>query len=180
MRASLPRRSGVSLAIAAVLLLAACADRAPLAPASLTSSAVSRASDQSGAVVATLRRATARYHDVDAAVADGFVLLHPCESRPGEGPVGALYVHFARLLDGVVDPSLPDALLYEPRGDGRPRLVGVELAVLDAGQAAPTLLGHRFQPEEEFGVFALHAWVWSHNPEGMFAEANPRISCGSE
>lgn len=27
-------------------------------------------------------------------------------------------------------------------------------------------------------VFALHAWIWLDNPAGMFAETNPRVSCG--
>jgi hypothetical protein len=29
-------------------------------------------------------------------------------------------------------------------------------------------------------VYALHVWVWRHNPEGLFAETNPRVSCGVE
>jgi hypothetical protein len=60
------------------------------------------------------------------------------------------------------------------------RLVGVEFAILNTGQPAPTLLGQTFQAEDEFGVYALHAWVWRRNPEGMFAESNPRVSCGAE
>jgi len=27
-------------------------------------------------------------------------------------------------------------------------------------------------------VFALHTWVWRSNPEALFAETNPRVSCG--
>ena len=165
--------------LALAMLLGACADRVPTAPAAAAPRAAAQAATI-GATLATLRRVTARYHDLDVAIADGFVLLHPCESRPGEGPVGIVYVHFGRVLDGAVDPELPDALIYEPNAHGRPRLVGVEFAVLDAGQPAPTFLGQAFQPEEEFGVWALHAWVWRENPEGMFAETNPRVSCGEE
>jgi hypothetical protein len=179
------RVSSRSLAVlAASLLLAACADGAPLAPDAPLAASARRGPPAAGAehrALATLRRATARYHDVRAAVADGFVLLHECEVRPGEGPVGILYVHMGRLLDGAIDPALPDALLYEPARRGRPKLVGVELAVpyaLWSGAAPPAFLGAEFQREEEFGVFALHVWVWRHNPEGMFAEANPRVSCG--
>ena len=162
--------------VAAAALLAACADRAPLAPDHATPRLAAQAT--TGATLATLRRVTARYHDLDAAIADGFVLLHECESRPGEGPVGIVYFSPERLLDGAIDPTLPDALIYEPNEHGRPRLVGVEFAVLDAGQEPPTFLGATFQHEEEFGVLALHAWVWRENPEGMFAETNPRVSCG--
>ena len=134
-------------------------------------------SDVDAAVVA-MRQATARYHRLEVALADTFVLLHPCEVRPGEGAVGTVYVNFARLLDGVIDPTAPDALIYEPGPNGSTKLVGVEFAVLaGAGQTPPTYLGNVFQLEDEFGVFALHAWVWKANPEGMFAESNPRVSC---
>src|SRR5262245_45047349 len=44
-------------------------------------------------IIAVLRRSTARYHDLAAALDDGFVLLHECENRPSEGPVGTVYVH---------------------------------------------------------------------------------------
>ena len=49
-----------------------------------------------------------------------------------------------------------------------------------SGQTPPQFLGATFQSEDEFGVFALHAWVWRSNPEGLFAETNPRVSCGEE
>ena len=186
-RASCRRALGRMFALAgASALLAACADRAPLAPTSVAAlsqrvGAPAPAADQQA--LATLRRVTARYHDVDVAIADGFFLLHECESRPGEGPVGILYVHMDRLLDGVIDPALPDALLYEPSARGRPKLVGVELAVpyaLWTAAQPPSFLGATFQREDEFGVYALHAWVWRQNPEGMFAEANPRVTCGAD
>jgi hypothetical protein len=28
-----------------------------------------------------------------------------------------------------------------------------------------------------FDVWALHVWVWKHNPSGMFADWNPQVSC---
>src|SRR5688500_4311067 len=117
--------------IATTILLGACADDSPVAPDAQTVMSARFASVQSAGdadPIATIRRATARYHDIDAALADGFVFLHGCETRPDEGPAGELYVHFDRLLDGVADPRSPDALLYEPRGHDRPKLVGVELA----------------------------------------------------
>jgi hypothetical protein len=132
--------------------------------------------------IATMRRVTARYHDLNAALADGFVLLHPCEERPDEGPVGAVYVHMGR-LDGRIDARAPEALIYEPakKPGRRARLVGVEFAIPYTAwtrSKPPQFLGQTFQKEDEFGVWALHAWVWRHNPEGMFAESNPRVSCG--
>ena len=132
------------------------------------------------AMIATLQRVTARYHDLSVARREGFVLLHECESRPGEGPVGIVYVNIDRLLDGVIDPEAPDALIYAPESNG-PRLVGVEFATpysLWTNSQPPQFLGATFQREDEFGVFALHAWVWLNNPAGLFAETNPRVSCG--
>jgi hypothetical protein len=187
LKASLLARSLVTIAAAG--LLAACADDAPVGPASQATIAAKAAGSPAATIelskaVATLQRVTARYHDLDVAIADGFVLLHPCENRPGEGPVGIVYVHFGRVLDGIADPSSPDALVYEPAGpSGRPKLVGVEFAIpyaLWAGQDAPEFLGHSFQREDEFGVFGLHIWVWRNNPNGLFEEVNPMVSCGAE
>jgi hypothetical protein len=81
----------------------------------------------------------------------------------------------------VIDPDSPDALIYEPTRNGEFRLVGVEFAVPKAlwnDAELPTFLGVTFQSEDEFGVYALHAWVWRNNPKGLFAETNPRVSCG--
>jgi hypothetical protein len=132
--------------------------------------------------LATLRRVTAAYHDIQAAFDDGFVLLHPCEERPDEGPVGTVYVHMDRLLDGVIDPELPDALIYEPTKNGRAagrRRVRRAVRMWNAPEP-PEFLGNVFQPEDEFGVYALHVWVWRNNPEGMFAESNPHVTCGAD
>ena len=176
------------LATAAVALLAACVDEAPLAPdreiAPVSDVAMLRGSDVNAAI-ATLRRVTARYHRLEAAIDDGFVLLHPCENRPGEGPVGAVYVHMDRLLDGKIDARSPDALVYQParNRDVGPKLVAVEFALPYAMWTEPDpprFLDATFQREDEFGVFALHVWVWRHNPEGLFAETNPRVSCGED
>jgi hypothetical protein len=132
--------------------------------------------------IAGLRRATARYHNLNVALADGFVLLHPCEVRPGEGVVGAVYVNLAR-LDGRLDLDRPEALIYEESANQRAKLVGAEFAIpytLWTKKEPPVFLGHSFQTEDEFGVFALHAWIWRPNPNGMFAEAHPGISCAAE
>jgi hypothetical protein len=172
--------------IAAAALLPGCAGEAPLAPDQRPASEAQFAKlppTPANDAIATLRRVTARYHDIDVAFADGFVLLHPCEDRPGEGPVGSVYVHFGRLLDGIIDPETPDALIYEPTRNGHERLVGAEFAIpygLWSGQSPPEFLGAVFQPENEFGVWALHVWIWRNNPEGLFAEANPHVSCGAE
>lgn len=175
-----------SLAIIALgTLLTGCTNEAPLAPVRQAAPSANTATLPTVATdgtIATLQRVTARYHDINAAFADEFVLLHPCEDRPGEGPVGTVYINISRLMDGVINPELPDALIYEPGSNGRLDLVGVEFAIpyaLWPGQQPPQFLGATFQQEDEFQVFALHAWVWRNNPDGLFAETNPRVSCGA-
>ena len=78
-------------------------------------------------LLATVRGATARYHDVDAALADGYVLGSPCEAMPGQG----IGVHYRKgsLIDGVVDPAQPELLVYEPQQNGRLQLVAVAFVV---------------------------------------------------
>jgi hypothetical protein len=177
------RRVRLATIVATATLMAACAAEAPVAPESpALRTANTRASAEGARALATLRAATARYHNLKTATDDGFVFLHGCESRPDEGPVGAVYVHPGR-LDGVIDPALPEALIYEPRENGGARLVGVELAVpyvAWTNAQPPAFLGASFQPEDEFGVWGLHVWLWRKNPEGLFAESNPRVSCAAE
>ena len=177
------RHTRFAAVVVIATLVAACAAESPLGPQTLALRTANTKIDMGEAgILATLRAATARYHDLKAATDDGFVFLHGCESRPEEGPVGAVYVHPSR-LDGVIDPREPEALIYEPGENGHSRLVGVELVipyVAWTNAEPPGFLGATFQPEDEFGVWGLHVWLWRQNPEGLFAESNPRVSCGAE
>ena len=183
MRTTFMRELGSRVGLAAAAtLLAACVDEAPLAPVAVPDAAVQLAElppqAEDATTLATLRRETARYHDLEAALADGFVFLHPCEERPGEGPVGTVYAHPDRIADGVIDPSMPDALVYAPTRNGGERLAAVELVVpFGVSEEPPTFMGATFQEEDEFGVWGLHVWLWIDNPNGLFAPANPRITC---
>jgi hypothetical protein len=170
--------------VAATVLLAACGDDIAVAPEQDGDIAAQFAKQppqrEINLIVAQLRRVTDRYHNLTNAIADGFVLVHDCEVRPGEGTVGTVYAHPGRMGDGQIRPGLPDALLYEPSSTGRPKLVGVELVMpyaLWTQQTPPTFLGQTFWPEDEFGIFGLHVWVWRHNPDGLFAPGNPNVSC---
>lgn len=166
-------------------MFAACAESATLpatAPSPNDNTLAIRQTTGTDADLLTIKRVTAPYRDINAAIADGFVLLHGCEERGEERPVGAVYVHMGRLVDGRIDPSLPDALIYEPLANGKLTLVGAEFAIpysLWTRDKAPVFDGATFQREDEFGVFALHAWVWRRNPNGMYAETNPLVTCQS-
>jgi len=176
------RQSLTAAAVAA--LLVGCADDSPLAsePEALSSAQFAHGSSAGdGAVLATLRRATAKYHNIDNAIADGFVPV-ACEVRPGHAPAGLVYANFDRVGDGVIDLEKPEGLLYDTSGDGPPQLAGVDLAIPAVDENSmptepPVLLGNTFYMEEEFGVWGLHVWIWQHNPDGMFAEGNPNVSC---
>jgi hypothetical protein len=189
---TIPRAARWLTTIAAASLFAACStDHTLAAPHATTTLGAADAPQLNAApyardnrhegdverLVETLRRVTGRYHDIDVARRDNFVLLHDCETRLNDEPVGTVYVNMSRLTDGVINPEKPDALIYEPTAKGL-TLVGVEFAIpFSLSPQPPQLLGATFQREDEFGVFALHAWVWRKNPNGLFAETNPRVTC---
>lgn len=134
---------------------------------------------------AVVRQATAQFKDIEKA--EGYALLHGCVSGPQSGAMG---IHFANpqlVGDGEVDAMHPEALLYEPK-DGKLQLVGVEYVVIadawNAKHAAPpVLMGQLFNysgAPNRFGLppfYELHVWAWKSNPDGMFADWNPRVSC---
>jgi len=123
--------------------------------------------------LAQARNATAKYQDVAQAVADGYINEGYV---PGEG---FEYVN-EELIDCTFDAEQPEALHYIPSGNGF-RLVGVEYVVPTACSAtAPEgFSGDADEWEfmaEGFPIWALQAWLWLGNPNGIFAEPpHPRI-----
>lgn len=128
--------------------------------------------------LAVLRRATARYHRVEAAIADGFQQILPCMEHPEEGGLG---IPFAKLdrFDTTIDLSRPEILFYEPQMNGRLQLVGAEpvVPIVLWGEIPPSMFGVEFHRNDEHGLYGLHMWVWRHNPGGPFAFWNPAVSC---
>ena len=119
------------------------------------------------------RNATARYHDVEKAVADGYVDINVV--RPNMGR------HFLNdsLLDGKFEPEHPELLVYSPDANGKLQLVAVEYAVpLAASANAPEGFegsADTWVPDVQFPLWTLHAWVWSPNPAGIFNPMNSRV-----
>lgn len=133
-----------------------------------------------------LRAELAAFEHVDAALAAGFGQFGECMAGP-QGAQGIHFTHGDRIGDPNLDVLAPEVLMYEPRADGTLRLVGAEYLVFqaawhDLGHAAPpVLLGREFTLnttllDEPF--YALHVWVWQHNPLGLFANWNPLVACG--
>jgi hypothetical protein len=185
-------------AIVATAATTACSTDQPLQPAGrLSAGTVARGvgalapTNVRGAaqqqLLATIRQATAHYHRVDAALADGYVQGSPCESMPGQG----IGIHYrkASLIDGVVDPAQPELLVYEPRANGNLELVAVALVVRasawDPTHNGPPMLGDQVFEDKRvpdwssppFPNYELHVWVWKENPNGMYATTNPLVSC---
>ncbi|HEX7948747.1 MAG TPA: hypothetical protein VF494_00245 [Candidatus Limnocylindrales bacterium] len=149
----------------------------------LVSAAPGGVTDPAGLTdLAAVRQATARYHDVDRALADGYVPFSPCVAEPGLGTMGIHFVNFGLAFDLTVSATSPEILLYVPSEDGY-RLVGVEYVVFYVGQPAPQVFGRPLNGpmvhpgEESFLHYDLHAWVWQGNPAGIFADFNPALTC---
>ena len=58
--------------------------------------------------------ATARFRNIDNALADGYVINGGCVSGPELGAMGVHYAKFS-LFDAVLDVNSPEVLVYEPR-----------------------------------------------------------------
>jgi hypothetical protein len=132
-----------------------------------------------GADLAALRQATSGFHQLSTAQAAGWnTAITGCL----ESPEGGMGFHYAKvgLLDDLINPAEPEALLYEPQKNGTLRLVGVEYIVPRVawtGTTPPELYGQVYEYVPAFDVYGLHAWVWKHNPSGMFAAWNPVVTC---
>jgi hypothetical protein len=123
------------------------------------------------AELARVRAATARYHDLAAAKADGYELLDVCF----EDASGGMGYHYTKGIDAELDPLAPEALVYEPTPHGL-KLVGVEYIVpTELAAAAPVVLGRPLHEHGVLPLWILHAWIWRPNPSGMFADFNPSV-----
>lgn len=153
---------------------------ANIQPRAAATSRAPAAADQKD--LAALRRVTAPFHNFDQAVTAGWsALITPCMTDPAGG-MGFHYGNPA-FIDGTVRVEEPELLLYEPEKNGKLRLVAVEYIVpyTAHGRDAtpPVLFGQEFKRNDTFQLWGLHAWVWKHNPSGMFADWNPRVTCGN-
>lgn len=152
---------------AATLVLAAGLVAAPAVQAS-------NGDDESA--LASVRNATAAFHDLGAARQAGYAPLLACFDLPGVGGMGQHYVNTS-LLDASVVANQPEALVYEVDGD-RLQLVAVEYIIPWQAWVSPTppsLFGRSFTSVTSLHLWALHAWIWRPNPLGIFANYNPNV-----
>lgn len=177
-----PKASTTAVGAFLVLGLAACdVDDGPLSVADDSPSQnVVPENAEVSQQLAAVRELTAPFHQLEEAMEAGWSeQITPCLEHPTDGAMGFHYAN-PMLVDGDVDVMEPEVLVYAPWRDGERRLVALEYIVpLDAweGEEPPELLGQHFHRNEEAGIWALHLWLWQHNPEGLHADWNPRISC---
>jgi hypothetical protein len=140
-----------------------------------------------------LRVATARFHSIVAAEHASYqlgyiapFLLNTCIAHPTEGAMGFHWFNHDKIHDTETDPLSPEAMVYAPRQNGTLRLAAVEWVVPKGlweaehgvGAPPPTVLGHEMHIlNPALGWYVAHAWVWMHNPAGMFADWNPSVNC---
>lgn len=171
--------------LAVVTAVGACQDpNQPTAPAGT----IQAAAITDGAQLAELRKATARFQQLEVAKQAGYAAqITPCWAHHSAGAMG---YHFGNtnLFDATADLLQPELVIYEPQPGGHMKLVGMEYLVpKDAWAAAghdlndpndvPELLGQKFTPHTFLPIFKLHIWLWRNNPSGTYADWNPKVTC---
>jgi hypothetical protein len=178
-----------SLTVLTLLASSACADRTPTvvmtdAMDHASHATPSRSRGDLGpevlADLARVRAATARFHDLEAALAAGYTVWSPDPFAPNatcptsaEGNMGYHRVNVSlrggaanpAAGDADIDPLRPEMLLYEKRPDGQMHLVGVEYLVFTA--AWERVNGVGAAPPEVFGeplLASTHTFPGNPNP----------------
>jgi hypothetical protein len=135
-----------------------------------------------------LRAATARFRRIDIAQKEGFHLqpgVCHCIQNPGVGAMGYHYFNADLIADvSPPDPLKPEAMVYAPGPDGNLHLAAVEWVVPSGPWHAagniepPEVLGHPMHIlNPALGWYIFHAWIWQHNPAGIFEDWNPNVIC---
>src|SRR6202034_4862776 len=157
-----------------LLLLGSFAMTTPLFSQSGTAMDHSEQTQAPPELVQAVRAATQKYTDVNAAINAGYSPVLGCVSGPDHGAMGVHYVN-SSLVNGPIDPTQPQALIYEPSSNGQNKLVAVEFIILAGAlppNSAPQVEGHLMQyidSPNRYGLppfFELHVWAWKDNPQG--------------
>jgi hypothetical protein len=117
------------------------------------------------------RAATAKYKSLSKAIEDGYQDINVIAPNMG--------YHYMKpsLVDGNFDYSQPEILVYNKGENNEYNLVAVEYAVplnLQRPQGFSGTLDV-WDGNAGFQLWLLHAWVWQHNPLGVFNPTNPDV-----
>jgi len=139
------------------------------------------ASAESQASLAAVRQATLKYKDISAAFADNYALFYKCTEQPGVGTMGQHLINFDLVGNDAVDPMHPEGLVYAPKRNGGWKLVAVEYVTFQAGISVLGQPMNTVPATNRYGIpsqfYAKHAWIWQGNPDGVFADWNPDVTC---
>lgn len=131
--------------------------------------------------LADLRAAVSPLHNLDRAMAAGFDTdLTGCLENPPIGGMGHHYGIVARIDGAPPTATEPELLVFSPKKNGKLQLGGVEFIIPYAAWTPaepPALFGQTFHRNDPAGLWVLHVWLWNHNPDGLFADWNPTVSC---
>jgi hypothetical protein len=138
-----------------------------------------------------VRHSTAGFRDFSMVEGAGYGKLLDCFTNNNVGGMGQHYVNGDLAGDDVVDPMKPEALVYEPTENGNMILVAFEYIVFadkwdpnNTGRSAPILFDrplHLITTVPNTPPFwALHLWLWTDNPDGIFADFNPLVFCPAD
>jgi hypothetical protein len=130
--------------------------------------------------VERVRAATAPFKSLDRAVAAGYQRdVEQCVENPPHGGMGFHHEN-AALMDAKIEVERPEVLTYQRMPDGEYRLTGVEYIVPLAAwkeEEPPRAMGQPMKRAESLGIWYLHVWIWQSNPQGLFADWNPSVTC---
>lgn len=142
-----------------------------------------------------LRKATAKWHDLDQALDDGYALFG-CVDETIEGLASGeargMGIHYVKpdLMDGaeadVVRLTEPELVVYGVNpANGMLRLAAFDYFIPASetypspgdGGTPPSFpdLGIPFTWAPYFNGWMFHIWPWWNNPDGMFDNFNPTV-----
>ena len=169
-------------AVAAVLVIHGCGDAPPAedAAAEGAAAAAEMAAGSEAADLEALRQLTSGFTDLAAAQEAGFSeRITPCWYHNAQGGQGYHYANTSR-LDATVSPLEPEVVMYEPTADGSEQFVAVEYIVPFAAwesEEPPMALGRPMMRNEQLELWVLHVWLGKDNPNGLYENWNPNVSC---
>lgn len=180
--------AGFRYVMAAIFLAAACCSPALAQHSHEPEQETADQQKKANELIRIVRRATERFQDVSVAEKEGYTLQFGCVSGPDAGAMGLHYVNGDIVNSGILDPTRPQIVIYEPTPDGKLKLIGADFLVIasvwDAkNQGPPQLMGqlfHYFESPNRFGLpafYTLHVWAWKDNPNGAFVNWHPNVSC---
>jgi hypothetical protein len=188
----------LALLVATISIAVGCSrENAPTNPSAFESHSdvahnhggVSETSPNVASMLAAVRALTAKYHDVSAALADGYQLgfrgvVTGCISNPTAGAMGYHYFNYAKMDDPAIVEGDPEVLVYHTADDGALVLGAVEWVVpkpiweQTGNIEPPVVFGQKLHVlNPVLNWYIAHAWIWRNNPAGMFADWNPEVTC---